>query len=99
MRERPFYKRPLFWACLISIASLASFLELQNNDSRLIALPVQWIWLSLVPIFLALVAGGSIKKVKAPGLEFEPGLQNLPYYPPTPASQSGRPSRAYGPHG
>jgi len=74
---------------LISIASLASFLELQNNDSRLIALPVQWIWLSLLPIFLALVAGGYIKKLKAPGFEFEPGLQNLPYYPPTPASQSG----------
>ncbi|MGD0567529.1 MAG: pYEATS domain-containing protein [Candidatus Sulfotelmatobacter sp.] len=35
----------------------------------------------MLPIFLALVAGGYIKKFKAPGFEFEPGLQNLPYYP------------------
>jgi hypothetical protein len=82
MRAKGLYKSPLFWGCFFSVILLALFLSLQAKSSRLIGLPVQWIWLSVIPIFLALVAGGYIGKFKAPGFEFERGIRNLPYYPP-----------------
>jgi hypothetical protein len=83
--KRPFYQRPLFWACVVSVALLSLFLRLQATSSSLINLPVQWIWVSLLPVLLALIVGGYISKLKFPGVEYESGPRipgNVPYAPP-----------------
>lgn len=70
---------------VISVVLLSLFLWLQARGSSLIELPVQWIWVSLVPILLALIAGGYISKLKFPGVEYEGGSRvpgNVPYVPP-----------------
>jgi len=71
----------LIWACIASILLLAIFSSLHWVKSEIINLPVQWLWVSISPILLALIAGGYVGKLKAAGIEFEldPRLRALPY--------------------
>jgi len=75
---------PLSWACVVSTALLIFFSTLQIFGSPIVQLPVQWLWISMMPILLALVVGGYIGKFKGAGLEFEPGMRLLPYAQPGP---------------
>ena len=94
--NRPFYKNSLFWACIVSGTLLSFFLWLHATRPSLINLPVQWIWVSLLPILLALIVGGYISKLKLPGVEYEGGPripENVQYVSPSPpgrvAAKSG----------
>lgn len=71
------------WACVVSIVLLLVFCILQAIQSSVINLPAQWLWISVLPILLALVVGGYIGKFKGAGFEFEPGMRLLPYAQPT----------------
>lgn len=58
---------------IASIVLLALFLGLQAADSAVLELPSQWLWVSVVPVLVALVTGGFVGKLKAgaSGIEFE----------------------------
>lgn len=73
---------PLLLAGVASLALLALFAELQDADASIIRLPVQWLWVSVLPLLLVLALGGYIKKFKGAGVEFEPGMGDLPYAQP-----------------
>ncbi len=79
-------KAPLFWACVISLAMLAVFGVLQLIGASVLALPAQWIWISLLPILLALVTGGYITKAKFLGAEFDIQKPGTKYIGPPPAA-------------
>jgi hypothetical protein len=73
----------LLYSVLGSVGLLAVFLLLQGVASSLLQLPSQWLWVSLVPVVVGLIAGGYIVKFKASssGVELEgPGkeLEALP---------------------
>ncbi len=82
-------KAPLFWACVISLAMLAVFGVLQLIGASVLALPAQWIWISLLPILLALVTGGYITKAKFLGAEFDIRKPGTKYIGPPPARDKG----------
>jgi hypothetical protein len=78
MREH----RMLVYGVGVSLLLLVSFFILQGVAAHLLQVPVQWLWVVLVPVLLAVVAGGYIGKFKASGtgVEFElpdKGLEHL----------------------
>ena len=75
---------PLSWACVVSTGLLLLLSALQIARSPIIQLPVQWLWISVIPILLTLLVGGYICKFKGAGFEFEPGMRLLPYAQPGP---------------
>jgi prokaryotic YEATS domain len=73
----------LIWGFFGSATLLLIFIGLHVARSSVIGLPTQWLWVSSVPLFLALIVGGYIAKIKGPiEVEFAPQLRNLPYRPP-----------------
>lgn len=95
MEKKPIHKTPLFWACVVSIAFLSLFCGLQAAGSKVIGLPSQLLWISILPIILVLIVGDYIRKLKVLGIEYERLLPDVAYIPPpqTQASVSGAASK------
>lgn len=60
---------------LISVSLLVVFAILQHHESHVLKLNTQWILVAGVPILIALLVGGYIKKFKGFGVELESRLQ------------------------
>src|ERR1700686_1282850 len=59
----------VYLACVISVAFLVGFWVLHSFKSTLMDLPVQWLWVCVVPVLVALILGNYISAFKAAGLE------------------------------
>lgn len=72
-----FYKnhRLVTVATIISFALLALFMWMQSKSVSALALDNKWIFVSFLPILLALLLGGYIKSFKGFGLEIESSLK------------------------
>lgn len=60
---------------LASIALLLLFLNLQADNSNLLALDVKWLVIALIPLLIALLRSDVIQKFKGFGIELETRLQ------------------------
>lgn len=76
-------------AVLASLLLLVIACILQAFDVTFLKLPVQWLWVAVIPLLVALVHEGYIGKVVVGGIEIEPKLRRLPYYPPADRSLVG----------
>lgn len=65
----------LIVSSLISLALLIMFVVLQGKNSQILNLNTRWVVVAGVPILVALVAGGYIKKFKGFGVELESKLR------------------------
>jgi hypothetical protein len=63
--RRPLDKRAFWIGVLISVFFLAFFFWLQYVESKLLALPIQYLVLAAIPAILGLVLGGFVSTVKA----------------------------------
>ncbi len=68
--------RWLIWSSSASLVTLVVFFYLQSQNSPVLSLDTRWIGLALVPVLVALMAGGFIRKFKGFGIELETLLQN-----------------------
>jgi hypothetical protein len=86
----------LICGALASVALLALFLLLQGVAPGLLQLPSQWLWMALVPVAVALVAGGYVIRFKAgySGIEFEGVDKKLEALPEARRPASEAPARA-----
>lgn len=66
----------LGWCFVISIVLLTVFLYLQYLGARILTLETRWLVVAGVPLLIALIAGGYIKKFKGFGIELESLLRN-----------------------
>ena len=72
--------RPVYWGIFYAGVLLIGFSVLNYcGCSPVINLPVQWLWVSLVPILLGLVFGGYIKTLEAGSVKLE--MPSLTFYP------------------
>lgn len=72
----------LSWAFFVSAALLALFCGLQVAGSSILTLPVQWIWISVLPILVALITGGYIRKMEFLGQKVETWRPGTKYVGP-----------------
>jgi hypothetical protein len=66
----------LMFGSVLSVALLAVFLYLQHRKSSALDLDLIWLIVAATPLFLALLLGGYLRKVKGLGIELQRSLQN-----------------------
>lgn len=66
----------LGWCFLTSLILLFVFLYLQHLEAKILSLDTKWLVVAGVPLLIALIAGGYIKRFKGFGIELESLLRN-----------------------
>jgi hypothetical protein len=59
-----------------SLIILVAFLLLQHNEAKVLGLDSRWLFVSFLPLLVALLVGGYIKSFKGFGVELEARLKN-----------------------